>query len=158
MCPLSGYWTRGIASGDVNGDGRDDVAVTMQAQFDLFTQMATGTLAAAGLSLWRPKARIADVTSDGRADVVVIGWDSDAVSVYAQTAAGTLSGPTNYNVPLSGYNDSRSPTSTATATTTSWPCRASCTPPPTSPSSSKGAAVWGPGATSCPAATSTPMG
>lgn len=105
MCPLSGYWTRGIASGDVNGDGRDDVAVTMQAQFDLFTQMATGTLAAAGLSLWRPKARIADVTSDGRADVVVIGWDSDAVSVYAQTAAGTLSGPTNYNVPLSGYND-----------------------------------------------------
>lgn len=45
------------------------------------------------------------MTSAGRADVVVIGWDRDAVSVYTRTSAGTLAGPTSYEVPLGGHDD-----------------------------------------------------
>lgn len=104
--PLWGYLARSVAAGDVNGDGLADVAVASQGQVELFAQTDGGGLTGVGhLTVEAEKVRIADVTSDGLADVVVIGWDRDAVSVYAQTTTGTLSGPTNYNVPLSGYND-----------------------------------------------------
>ena len=103
---LVGFTARSVAAGDVNGDGRDDLAVTTRSQVELFTQTANGTMASAGvLAVEAEKVRVADVTSDGRADVVVLGWDRDAVSVYAQTPGGTLAAPTSYNVPLSGYND-----------------------------------------------------
>lgn len=80
--------------------------MTTQARVELFTQTAAGSLAGAGvLTVEAEKVRIADVKSDGRADIVVMGWDRGAVSVYAQTSTSTLAAPTSYTVSLSGYND-----------------------------------------------------
>jgi hypothetical protein len=97
---------RSVATGDLNDDGRADLAVAAQTQVEVFHQTQAGTLIAADiLELDADKLRIADVTGDGRADIVVIGWSSSAVVVFAQTPAGSLAPPKSYPVSLGGYND-----------------------------------------------------
>lgn len=95
-----------VAAGDLNGDGRIDLAATAGSQVELFLQTPTGAMTPAGiLQLEADKARIADLTGDGRADLVVLGWDTDAVVVYPQSPGGALGAPVTYVVPLGGFND-----------------------------------------------------
>jgi hypothetical protein len=95
----STWAARGVAIGDLNHDGRRDLAVTWggsaPAALSVFYQRADGTLAAPVTltSLDYPGAvEIADFNQDGRLDAVVShdGWGS--VGVYLQGTDGVLRG------------------------------------------------------------------
>ena len=100
----TGATTEAVAVGDLNGDGRMDVAVTAstsaqpanQRTLNVFLQAADGTLQPlVRYSLggaWPRSVDIGDVNGDGRADVV-IGNEfgaASAVQVLLQNASGTL--------------------------------------------------------------------
>lgn len=91
------WGTGGIAVGDVNGDGRNDVVASHGGNsityIGIFRQDAAGDLAAIDrVSTYDiPSAvEIADMDGDGRSDIVAAhdGWA--AVSLYRQRADGTL--------------------------------------------------------------------
>jgi hypothetical protein len=95
---VDGSWAaRGVALGDLNGDGRGDLAVTWggaaPAALSVYYQRSDGTLAppVTLTSLDYPGAiEIADLNQDGRLDAVVAhdGWST--VGVYSQAADGSL--------------------------------------------------------------------
>lgn len=97
----------GIAVGDLNGDGRNDVTVSIprnlpNAGIHLFLQQSDGSLEPAPqLDAYHiPKtAEIADVTGDGRQDLVVLhsGWHYAAI--YEQALDGSLNTPQYVNLP-----------------------------------------------------------
>lgn len=88
----------GVAVGDINGDGRNDVVITAglappETAIGVFYQNTLGTLDAMvrHASDNRPySVEIADVTGDGRKDVVVhhVGWTR--VGLYEQNLDGSL--------------------------------------------------------------------
>ncbi|HLK89608.1 MAG TPA: FG-GAP-like repeat-containing protein [Polyangia bacterium] len=97
----TGSWPEAVAVGDLNGDGRLDVAMTTATNNDpandnmlhVFLQAADGTL--------QPRVKyplgntpqsidIGDVNGDGLADVVVGNFNSSTIGVLLQNAAGTL--------------------------------------------------------------------
>lgn len=90
--------TRGVAVGDINGDGRNDVVVTYggnkpSSQIAIFLQNAQGKLDSpvSYPSYDIPEAvEIADVNNDCRMDIVVAhdGWN--ATGVYMQKENGTI--------------------------------------------------------------------
>jgi hypothetical protein len=97
----TGSFTAGVAIGDLNGDGRADVAITTTTYSDpandnrlhVFLQAPDGTLQPrVKYSLGsRPESiDIGDVNGDGRADVVVGNFNGASVGVLLQTAGGTL--------------------------------------------------------------------
>jgi hypothetical protein len=92
----NGGWIDAVTAGDLNGDGRNDVAVSTDyagGNLEVFYQNATGGLKppvvvdAAG-----PMVRIADVTGDGRADLV--NFTATGLNVRAQLVNGTLAAAT----------------------------------------------------------------
>jgi hypothetical protein len=96
-----GSYAQGVAIGDLNGDGRNDVAVTTTYYFDpandqmlhVFLQAPDGTLQPRvkyPLGQGPQSIDIGDVNGDGRADVVVGNFDSGSIGVLLQNGAGTL--------------------------------------------------------------------
>lgn len=96
-----------IDVGDLNGDGRPDVAgTTSSGKLEVFVQEVGGSFmkqtydptgGASGLV-------VADVTGDGRNDVVVVGGGNGGyLNVFAQNPGGTLDAPTvyrSYDIPV----------------------------------------------------------
>ena len=103
----SGAYT--LAVGDLNHDGRDDVAVANRYSDNIgvYLQRMDGTLAPA---VSYPTADtpdsivVGDVTSDGRDDVIVSHWLAPQIAVFVQQADGTLS-RVYYPSPQAGYDD-----------------------------------------------------
>jgi hypothetical protein len=82
---------RTVALGDLNADGRLDVAVGLgDCGLELFLQNAQGLLEP-GLPLVGTdagKIRIADMDGDGRDDIVGVGWGSGTVTIWRQQPGG----------------------------------------------------------------------
>jgi uncharacterized repeat protein (TIGR01451 family) len=82
----------GLAAGDLNGDGRDDLVVSHSQNLSIFYQTAAGMpISPTNLPPFQAESlAIGDINSDGRADLV--GTSSTGqVGTFLQTAAGTLS-------------------------------------------------------------------
>jgi hypothetical protein len=104
-----GSSSEAVATGDVTGDGRNDVVMTTGFRFDpandfrlsVFAQAADGTLLTpvsypTGGTFNRPlSVGVGDITGDGRADVVV-ALEFLGVQLFPQLANGTLGAPTLY--------------------------------------------------------------
>lgn len=104
--PLSAYGVpRSIAHGDLDGDGHVDVVATVQNRVDHWEEDGGSLVARTPRILDANVVAIDDVTGDGRDDLVVLGWSSDRLSVFAQTAAGTHAPPVAYTVDVGGWND-----------------------------------------------------
>jgi hypothetical protein len=85
-----------VALGDVNHDGRNDVAIgNSGCGIEVYTQNAGGTLDAGVVyaSTDTHSIRIADMNHDGLLDVVGVGWTGTTVSVFAQNVGGSLDPP-----------------------------------------------------------------
>lgn len=104
-----GSWPEAVAIGDVNGDGRNDVAMVTSYYFDpdndyklfVFLQNSSGELdapiryATSGIYTARPSTvAIGDVDNDGLADVVIGAGGS--VEVFTQNGNGSLNLPVQY--------------------------------------------------------------
>jgi FG-GAP repeat. len=95
--------TQGVAVGDINGDNLVDIVVTYggnSGKIGVFYQNTSGTLnpvvSYSSYDIPSP-AEIADVSGDGRKDVIVAhdGWS--AVGIYQQNADGTLQKEDRYS-------------------------------------------------------------
>ncbi len=114
-----GFLPHSLAVGDLNGDGRDDIAVVAggnmpHAFLNVFLQTTSGFTALPPLPTFHiPGAvSIADVTHDGRNDIVVFHHAWRTLSVYAQQSDGRFAEPMTKTVPYSG---SRRPDSLSVA-------------------------------------------
>jgi len=103
--------TAGVAVGDVNGDNANDVVVTYggnspSARIGVFSQNGSGTLEppASYNSYDIPEAvEIADVTGDGRKDIIVLHGGWMAMGVYEQLPDGTLQKEELYGIPYASH-------------------------------------------------------
>lgn len=102
----------GIAVADLNGDGRQDVALsaggnTPSSHIDVFAQTAAGTLAAPtalpSYDVPGPLA-VGDLNGDGRADLVVTHNAWEKIGVYYQTPDGILSPEERQDVKYGNYS------------------------------------------------------
>lgn len=103
--------TSGVAVGDVNGDSLNDIVVTYggnwpSSQIGVFTQNNSGGLnsVASYPAYDCPEPiEIADVTGDGKKDIIVShgGWDT--LGVYVQSADGTLLPEEYYSIPYASH-------------------------------------------------------
>jgi hypothetical protein len=100
-----GIDARGIAIGDLNGDGRADVAVCGGFGVAILRQQPDGTLSPAQFvptGVDADSVAIGDLNGDGRADLAVSHSGELQVAVFYQSADGTLAEPRRYVIPHSG--------------------------------------------------------
>lgn len=102
---------RGVAVGDIGGDGRDDIVVTYggngAGRLGVLRQQADGSLAALAMldSYEIPsQVEVADVNADGRRDVVVAHHGWMAITVHLQQPDGTLGAAIRYPGPYGNFN------------------------------------------------------
>jgi uncharacterized repeat protein (TIGR01451 family) len=101
----------GVAAGDLTGDGRIDVGVTMggntpNGKVAVLAQQADGTLAPAVVqaSYDIPEtAEAADANGDGRTDLVVLHGGWNRVGIYLQQDDGRLGGENLYPIPYASH-------------------------------------------------------
>jgi hypothetical protein len=108
------YHPTSVDIGDLNNDGKNDVAVSGSNCVGVFYQNDIGTLDAmatyasahsSGTNSY--KVRIGDFNGDGLLDVVSIDWGTQSydVDVFLQNLSGTLNAPVVYIVQHGGYDD-----------------------------------------------------
>jgi hypothetical protein len=104
----TGLDAKGISTGDLNGDGRDDLAVCGGSGVAVLRQQADGSLEPARFTATGEDAvgtQIGDLNGDGRADLAVCHGDEPQISVFYQSEAGELLPPRQYPVPRSGHGE-----------------------------------------------------
>ncbi|MGJ0483092.1 MAG: PKD domain-containing protein [Methylomicrobium sp.] len=110
------YATQGIYTsrpqsvdiGDVNGDGKNDVAVgNDRASIQIFLQDPNGNLASSAIYATQNSTviKIGDLNGDGRLDIAGIGHGTSNASVLYQNPGGTLAPPLSFNAPHGGFDD-----------------------------------------------------
>jgi hypothetical protein len=113
----SSFYLEWLELGDLNSDGRNDVAVCSRGggsypYIGVFYQNAGGSLDAMIRfeTTEAYRARIGDVNNDGRDDLVVVSWESlgDTLEVFLQQVDNTLTpAPTTYAVDHGGRAELR---------------------------------------------------
>lgn len=105
-----------IASGDLNDDGRPDIALSLhdKRKVDVFLKTATGmgfsapvsNITASGTTGFPLQVRIGDLNNDGFPDLAVAVTDSDlltntynVVSIFKNSGTGTFGGVVNVTLP-----------------------------------------------------------
>jgi hypothetical protein len=106
---LTGGRPQSIDTGDLNGDGRIDIAVGNFGNNSLgvFTQNILGSLdpMVSYSALAGPDSlSIADLNNDRLSDVVVSHWNADSMGLFRQNIAGTLDPMLAYSVTRAGYD------------------------------------------------------
>jgi hypothetical protein len=106
--------TQGIGIGDLNGDGRSDLAASYggnspNAHIAIWTQNDAGALeppvSLTSYDIPEP-VEVADISSDGRLDVVVAHGGWMRLGVYVQRPDGTLSAEDLYPIPYASHYNS----------------------------------------------------
>lgn len=101
---------RGVAMGDVNSDGRNDLCVASSTSDEMWVyhQNPNGTLSYTPVKYVTDSGphglRIGDLNADGRNDVVVANWNANNVNVFLQGSSGTLGQKVAYGVVNSGVD------------------------------------------------------
>jgi hypothetical protein len=94
------HWDARLATGDLDGDGRTDVAMSTSKGVDVFYQrsgkLAAPVLAAAGTA---EDVAIADLNADGRRDLIA-STDIGKVRVHHQTTAKTFPASVTLSAPI----------------------------------------------------------
>ena len=94
----------GIATGDFNGDGALDVAITdsFAQTVSVFLGQANGTfkkIASYPAGYETGAVAVGDFNGDGKPDLIVANWIASSVSVYLGNGNGTFKAPTTTSVP-----------------------------------------------------------
>jgi len=91
---------RGLAVGDLNGDGKPDIAVTESAGMAVLLNNGNGTFGTAtyydsGLSLSSQIGiAIGDVNGDKKNDIVITSWPNGQILLYLNQGSGMFAAPT----------------------------------------------------------------
>ncbi|UCF30839.1 MAG: VCBS repeat-containing protein [bacterium] len=105
---------KSVDIGDLNGDGLEDVAVTVENGVGILYQGQAGHLApivtypsnhSSSTNAW--KLRVGDLNNDGRNDIAAIDWGTQSadVDIFHQNPDGTMEAPVSYSVLHGGYDD-----------------------------------------------------
>jgi len=88
-----------VVTGDFNGDGRQDAAMSTTGHVLVYLQNADGSLAAPvsyEASTYAISLATGDLNHDGRTDIVAGDFISNTISIYLQKADGSLASRVSY--------------------------------------------------------------